>query len=374
MLISHKTLKVYGLISLLVYSSFSAGFISAQSIHIKNLKCEYLENPIGIDNMHPRFTWQIDDSSHGVYQTAYQLIVGTDSSDIAIVKGSISQTNKIISSHNLAIYSGKELRPFTKYYWKVAAWINNKQFISPVQSFETGMLSVSDWKGSWISDGENINLKPAPYFRKEFDAAKSIKSARAYITAAGLYELYINGKRIGDHRLDPAFTRFDRRTLYVTYDITQQIQSGKNAIGVILGNGWYNFQSQAVWDYERAPWRNRPAFCMDLRITYTDGTEETISSDRSWKTSLGPIVYNSIYTGEHYDARLEQQGWNEINYDDGKWKNAIYRKSPAEYITAEAMQPIRNVEEIGPVSITKKNDSDYIFNLDATLQALLALR
>ena len=115
------------------------------------------------------------------------------------------------------------------------------------------------------------------------------------------------------------YTRFDRRNLYVTYDVTEQLQNGKNAIGVLLGNGWYNHQSKAVWDFDRAPWRNRPTFCMDLRITYSDGSVETIPTDLSWKTSSGALVFNSIYTGEHYDARLEQKGWNTPDFDDSKW-------------------------------------------------------
>lgn len=341
-----------------------AGSLSAQSVGVTDLQCEYLRNPIGIDNTHPRLRWQIADADKDVFQKSYRIVVGTDSSGVANGKGDVWQTGKTDAADNLVVYLGKALVPFTRYYWKVSVRLNdNKQIISPVQSFETGMLSVSDWRGFWISDGQDINRKPAPYFRKLFNTTKTIKSARAYIAAAGLYELYINGKKIGGHRLDPVFTRFDRRNLYVTYDITKALQNGNNAIGVILGNGWYNFQSKAVWDYDRAPWRNRPAFCMDIRIIYTDGSEETISSDKSWKTSAGPIVYNSIYTGEHYDARLEQPGWNTVNFDDSKWKGVIYRKAPGEYISAEAMRPVRNVEKLEPVSMKKVNDSDYIFNI-----------
>src|SRR5690606_15084555 len=161
----------------------------------------------------------------------------------------------------------------------------------------------------WITDNHDIHLKPAAYFRKEFKSAKKIKTARAYIAAAGFYELTINGEKVGNHRLDPNFTRYDRRTLYLTHDITSLLQNGKNAIGVILGNGWYNHQSTAVWFFDQAPWRARPKFCMDLRITYEDGSIENISTDKTWKTSTGSIIFNSIYTAEHHDARLEQKGW-----------------------------------------------------------------
>lgn len=331
---------------------------------VTNLQCEYLANPIGIDNVHPRLTWQMDDANTGSYQKSYQLVVGTDALEVSNGKGNRWQTVQTASAARLVAYNGQALKPFTKYYWRVRVGTNKNDYaVSATASFETGMLSVSHWEGTWISDGEDRSAQPAPYFRKVFQAHKPILSARAYIVAAGLYELYVNGEKIGDHRLSPAYTRYDRRNLYVTYDLTKNMREGHNALGVILGNGWYNFQSIAVWDYERAPWRNRPAFCMDVRITYKDGSEETVRSDKSWKTATGPIVYNSLYTGEHYDARLEQAGWNTTGFDDSKWDGVTVRQAPAENITAESMQPVRHVEGIKPVSMTKRNDSTYLFDL-----------
>jgi len=198
------------------------------------------------------------------------------------------------------------------------------------------MMQMTNWKGAWISDTRDVDRKPAPYFRKEFEAKKKIKKAQAYIAVGGLYELYVNGKRVGDHRLDPNYTRFDRRNLYLTHDITDLL--GKNnAVGVLLGNGWYNHQSTAVWFFHEAVWRARPKFCMDIRITYEDGTVETISTDRDWKTSLSPVVFNSIYTAEHYDARLEQPGWNRAGFDDSGWKNSINTAAPSQNIVSQLL-------------------------------------
>ncbi len=159
------------------------------------------------------------------------------------------------------------------------------------------------------------------------------------------------------------YTRFDRRTLYVTYDITSQLKNGKNAIGVLLGNGWYNHQSTAVWYFDKAPWRNRPAFCLDLRITYCDGTTETITSDKKWKTSTGSVIFNSIYTAEHVDDRLEQSGWDKTDFVDTAWKPVIIRSAPSPIIVSQAMQPIRNVEEVPAISIKKLDDKTYLFDL-----------
>ncbi|GHU61623.1 alpha-rhamnosidase [Bacteroidia bacterium] len=352
--------------------------VSAQSP--AHLRCEYLENPLGIDVRSPRFTWLLDDSRYEAKQTAYRLIVDTDSSAVIKGQGAYWDTQKNNEDKMLAVYSGKELIPFTKYYWSVHIWDKDGvEKLSPVASFETGMMDMSNWKGTWISDGHttggnSINVKPAPYFRKEFATSKKVKSARAYIAVAGLYELSINGERIGNHRLDPMFTRFDRRNLYVTYDVTTQIQSGKNAIGVLLGNGWYNLQSTAVWYFDRAPWRDRPTFCMDLRITYEDGSVEVVSTERDWKTDLSPIIFNSIYTAEHYDARLEQTGWDKAGFEDAKWKNALLRPAPSRNIVAQQLHPIRNVEKIPAKTMKKKSDTRYIFDLGRNISGVSQLR
>ena len=236
------------------------------------------------------------------------------------------------------------------------------------------MMDMKNWKGAWISDTRDIHLKPAAYFRKSFQAGKKIRSARAYIAAAGLYELYINGAKIGDHRLDPMYTRFDRRNLYVTHDITTALQNGKNALGVLLGNGWYNHQSTAVWYFHEAPWRARPTFCMDVRITYEDGSVETISTGKDWKTSLSPVIFNSIYTAEHYDSRLEQPGWNTTAFNDSAWKDIMYRAAPSNNVTAQVLHPVRNVETIEPKTINKINDTTYVFDLGRNISGVSQLR
>jgi alpha-L-rhamnosidase len=329
------------------------------------LKCEYLVNPIGLDAPHPRFTWYLQDSRVGAKQTAYQVDISTDSVALSKNKALLWTTGKVTPAANLVTYTNNALKPFTRYFWRVAVWDKDGiRSSSAIASFEMGMMGTGNWKGDWISDSKGKELKEAPYFRQLFSASKKIKSARAYIAAAGLYELYLNGKKVGNHRLDPIYTRFDRRNLYVTYDVTSQLQQGKNAVGVLLGNGWYNHQSTAVWNFHQVAWRNRPAFCMDLRIIYDDGSVETISTDRTWKTSLGPLVFNSIYTAEHYDARRELTGWNTPSYTDtAKWQNVYLRQAPSRNIVAQAMQPIRDIAQIPAKSVNKFDNKDYVFDL-----------
>lgn len=370
-------MKKIGLLGILSVAAMSCFAQSAA-----NLRCEHLDNPIGIDAQSPRFSWLMEDASYGAAQTAYQLVVGTDSLAVLRGQGNCWDTQKISSDKMLAVYQGKKLTPYTKYFWKVNIWDKNgAEKASSVASFETGVMDAKNWKGYWIGDGPHldgsygINEKSAPYFRKEFGLNKKIKSARAYIAVAGLYELYINGEKVGNHRLDPMFTRFDRRNLYVSYDVTSNLKNGQNAIGVLLGNGWYNLQSYAVWFFDRAPWRDRPTFCMDLRITYEDGSVETIISDRDWKTDLSPVIFNSIYTAEHYDARLEQPGWNKPGFDDSQWKrNAIYRPAPSQNIVSQQLHPIRNVEKIAVKSFKKMSDQRYIFDLGRNISGVSQLR
>lgn len=354
--------KILSLSLLLLSYSVQAG---QKQVFPYALLIEHLDRPIGVDVSSPRLSWKLNDERLGAKQTAYRLYVGKDSLDLVNRKADSWDTRKINSSSSLQRYDGAALAPFTKYFWLVEIWDKDgKPSSSAVSSFETGMMSMGNWQGTWISDGNDINKRAAPYFRKEFDPEnKKIKSARAYIAAAGLYELYLNGKKVGNHRLDPMYTRFDRRNLYVSYDVTPQVQAGKNAIGVLLGNGWYNMQSIAVWNFDTAPWRARPTFCMDLRITYEDGTTSVVKTDGDWKTHSGPVTFNSIYTAEHYDARLEQAGWNTAGFDDQKWRNVSLRAVPSSQVVSQLMHPIRDVETIPSKSLKVFNDSTYVFDL-----------
>ena len=359
-----------------VTALFSYSKMNGQSVvQLTGLQSDHLETPIGIDNPNPRLSWKMEDSRPGAKQVSYRVLLDKDSMKVVNGNADIWDTGKINSGDRLITYAGKQLEPFTKYYWKVIGGdLENKEVVSPVSSFETGMMDIKNWQGSWIGDGQDVNYEPAPYFRKKFTTGKKIKSARAYIAVGGLYELYINGEKIGNHRLDPLYTRFDRRNLYVTYDVTGQLRNGDNAIGVLLGNGWYNHQSKAVWDFDRAPWRNRPAFCLDLRITYSDGSVETIPTDLSWKTSSGALVFNSIYTGEHYDARLEQKGWNTPDFDDSKWRGVGLRGVPSQNVVAQQVRPIRNVLTIPAKSVNKINDKTYVFDFGQNMAGVTNIK
>lgn len=359
----------------LLLSLFVQKIQGMEPAQLDDLQTEYLKNPVGIDAANPRLSWKLIDGRHGAAQTAYQLTVDTDS--IAVIRGkaTIWKSTKVNSSLMLVSYNGKPLAPFTKYFWRVTIWNDKgRQLSSAISTFETGMMNQRSWQGAWISDNKGIEYRPAPYFRTIFRSEKVIRSARAYIAVAGLYELYINGKKIGNHRLDPMYTRYDRRNLYVTYDVTAALQRGENAIGVLLGNGWYNHQPLAVWRFDRAPWRQRPAFCLDVRVTYSDGTSVVIATNNRWKTTASPIISNNIYTGEQYDSRLELPGWNEPGFNDQKWNRVILRGAPSKLLVSQAMAPIRSVEEILPKSMKKINDTVYLVDMGRNFAGVTKLK
>lgn len=339
-----------------------------------DLRCEHLIRPLGIDRAEPRFSWHLEDERNGAKQLSYRIMLGTDSAALVRNKGVIWQEKKN-SGQMLTTYKGKALKPFTRYYWSITVWDQNRQVSEQtISSFETGFLNTAQWKGSFISDGKDIESRETPYFRKEFILKKNVKSARAYIVAAGLYELSLNGSKVGDHFLDPAFTDYGKRLLYVTYDVTQLLHEGENALGVILGNGWYNHQPVAEWNFHKAPWRNRPSFCLNIHVQYTDGTTDIITSDRSFKVAAGPITFNAIYVAENYDFRKEFQGWNTLTFDDSSWKQAVEVPSPCSNIVSQSMHPIRKTEFRKPVSLKKLSDTLYLYDFGQNWSGITEFR
>jgi len=359
----------------LLLACLAATGYSGQQL-IGNLKCEYLVNPIGIDEKSPRLCWQMLSSRPGARQRGFQIFVATSPEKAAAATGDVWDSGTQSGDLVPVVYQGPPLEPFTRYHWAVkiqdetGAWSD----VSPIAFFETGMMDSRNWKGDWITDTQDYSLKPAPYFRHAFSVQKKIQSARVYIAVAGLYELYVNGEKIGDQRLDPMYTRFDRRTLYVTHDVTKNLTNGENVVGVLLGNGWYNHQSTAVWLFDKAPWRSRPKFCLDLHIRYTDGSMEIVRSNDQWKTALSPIIFNSIYTAEHYDARREQPGWNRAGFDDAQWKEILRTNAPSNFIIGQAVQPIRNVEEIHAVEMIRQDERTWLYNFGRNLAGVTQIR
>lgn len=344
----------------------AAAYPSIAGVSVGRLRCEYLENPLGIEMAKPRVSWILESGDRGEKQTAYQVMMASTAEELAKDHGDLWDSGQVSSDQTTFIpYGGKPLASRQACFWKVRSWDKDGKPSPWSQSatWEMGILDAKDWKAEWIGRTTNVQDLPAPYFRKEFTLDGEVKKARASICGLGYHELSINGKKVGDHFLDPGFTRYDRRILYVTHDVTSHMKSGANAVGVVLGHGWFNNQTKAVWNFHEAPWREAPKVLLSLEIEYTDGRKISVGSDGSWKSGTGPIVSNNIYSGEGYDARLEIPGWDQPGFDESTWQPAKIVAAPKGKLSAQMMPPIREKQVIKAVKLTEPKPGVFVFDM-----------
>lgn len=338
-----------------------------------HLSCEYRENPMGSDTAHPRFSWWLDSSDRACTQSAYRIIVAANPVKLAADEGDLWDSGRVASSQSIQIpYAGTKLSSFQRCCWKVKIWDANgvaSDWSAPA-AFEMGILSSEDWRARWIGAPEaswhgitTTQYDPSPIFRRAFTVNGPIASARLYICGLGYHELRLNGQKIGDHLLDPAFTRYDRRVLYLTHDLTDRLTQGKNSLGVMLGNGWFNMHTLDNKRFFDAAWRALPRMIALLRIEYADGSVETVASDPSWKFHYGPIIFDSIRNGEVYDARREIPGWDAPDFDDAAWQCAAAVSAPEGRLTASIIPPIRLGETVSPVSVEEVSPGVHLFDM-----------
>jgi alpha-L-rhamnosidase len=345
-------------------------------VTVGQLRCEYLDNPLGIDTLQPRLSWVLESKQRAAKQTAYQILVASTEALLKSDSGDLWDTGTVTSDQSLqVVYAGKALSCCQRCYWKVRVWDKDGKAsdYSRPASWEMGPLTPENWQAQWIAPTTDIDSLPAPLLRRAFTLEGKIKQARVHICGLGYYELHINGKKIGDHLLDPGYTRFDKRALYVTYDVTEALRRGKNAVGVILGNGWYNVQTKAVWDFHKAPWRAAPKLLMQVRVEYADGRVETIGTDSHWGTSTGPIQFDSIYGGEIYDARAEKPGWDTPDYNDSDWAMARVVPPPGGKLAAQMMPPIKADKTLQPVKLTEPQSGVFVFDMGQNMAGFAEL-
>ena len=347
------------------------------SLRPSNLTCEQITIPLGIDVQQPLLSWMIVSTENNVRQSAYEIIVSDNKTDIDKNIGKLWDTGKVISDETVFIkYEGASLQSFTRYYWKVRVYDqhNMPSEWSETTWFETAMLDASDWKAHWIGDVRQQFVRdedfyqddPMPQFRKTITVNKKITEARLYICGLGYYEVYINGNKVGDHVLDPGWTAHRKQALYVTYNITDMLQKGSNTVGVMLGNGWYNplpmrlFRRFNLRDFQQT---GRPVVKAQILIRYNDGTSETVCTDNTWKTKEGPVIRNNVYLGEHYDARLEIKNWNTTRIRDDQWLSAVVSEGPSGKLTAQMAPAVKVGEIIKPIRIYEYKPGVYIVDM-----------
>ena len=361
---------------LLVFTIFTSSFL-AVGVNIQNLRCEYLTNPLGIDIVNPRLSWIIESSARGERQTAFQLLVSTTREKLAGNQGDLWSTGKVASNQTIQLeYCGKALTSGMNCFWKVRIW-NSKGKVSDwsTPSFWTmGLLNPTDWKGKWIGVKDSIPSEWARprYLRKTFRVEHAVRRATVYASALGLYEMRINGKRVGDQLLAPEWTNYNKRLQYQTYDVTEMVHTGFNAIGAILGNGWYCGGWQHWKDSLKAIYGKEPLFLAQLEIEFADGSHETLNSGESWHgTAQGPLQFAGIYEGVTYDARKEFKGWDTPDFDDSKWSLVSTPFPGIDFkvgkLVSQRGEPIRITQEIKAVSLTEPKPGVYVFAFDQNI-------
>jgi len=372
-----KTLWGRFLISWILLVSGSVGVLNAQPVSVTNLQTEYLEDPPGIDVLSPRFSWVVESSSSEASQSAYQILAATSRKQLKVGKADAWNTGKTSSDQSVNVtYKGTSLQSGTTYYWKVRVWNGAGQVSawSEVATWSMGLTDPGDWKAKWIGSASDT-VKAAPLYRKAFGLnEKPIERAVIYVSGLGYYELQLNGEKVGEHVLDPAFTDYEERVLYETYDVTDQLRQGRNAVGLMLGNGWYNMHTPATWNFDEAPWRDAPKLLFQLEVTYADGTTRQVVSDASWKTASGPVTYNSIRSGESYDARRETPGWSRAAFEDAAWETAQVVRRPKGRLQAQMMQPMRVMKTLTPKSVRKQDDDTYLVDMGQAMAGWVRVR
>ncbi len=330
-------------------------------IKVEELRCENRVNPVGVDILQPSFSWQLSGEYRGIVQSAYEIKVLLD-------KNVVWNSGVVKSEQSVHVpYTGPALISGKKYTWMVKVWDRKEKAStwSKEASWQMGLLKASDWKAKWIQiglDEDPIDL--SPLFRKEFTITKKIKSATAFITAYGLYEAEINGKRVGNACLTPGWTSFEKRLQYQMYDVTELIKTGGNAVGITLGNGWYR---GGVGLGTKPSLQKKRSLLCQLQLNYTDGSSDFIISDDSWKASTGPILYSEIYHGEIYDARLEKNGWSVAGYDDSKWGSVKIANKTYDNLIATYNEPVRKHETFKPVKVIQTPKGETVLDFGQNL-------
>ncbi len=350
------------------------------TVTVGHLRCEYLEQPLGIDVSRPRLSWRLFGDQRGVRQTAYRIVAAPSADDVAAERNLLWDSGRVESDQSIhVVYDGGRLRSRQRVFWRVQVWdARGNVAISPIAWWEMGLLRRSDWSASWIGAplvGGRWTTIPAPFLRRSFTLDAPVLQARLYITALGLYECTINGQRVGQDLFTPGWTDYRRRVQYQVYDVTDALHEGENVIGVILGDGWYC--GHVAWA-GRQNYGDRPKLLAQLMITHTDGSAQTVVSNRSWRYAFGPILESDMLHGESYDARLEFPGWNMPGFDDAAWQPVDLFAASDIALVATRGPTVQRHEELRPINpptaFPSHQMTRWVFDLGQNMVGWVRLR
>jgi alpha-L-rhamnosidase len=375
-------MKYSCLVILFLFAAF--GHSRAAELQVQRLRCEMLDNPEGIDVVHPRLSWEITGTARGIRQVAYQVWVASSREKLDRGEADLWNSGRVATDRSIhVLYAGKTLTSRQPCFWKVKVFTNTGAALSSAAWWSMGLLQAADWHAAWIgmdrsfpwdqADTQFSRLS-ARYLRKAFALPQQWKQAKLYISGLGLYEVYINGTRIGNQVLAPSPTDYTRTVHYNTYDVTQALRQGANAVGVILGNGRY-FTMRQHYKPKKIQTFGYPKLLLQLEITCNDGSVIRICSDGSWKlTADGPIRTNNEYDGEEYDAGKAMQGWDLPGFADQHWLPAEKVQAPGGRLKAQMHANMRVMATLHPVTLTPLGDTAWLLDMGQNMAGWLAIR
>lgn len=389
-----KTLRLWMGLALF----FMCIMVQAKPIELVDVWCENQDNPLGVQNVQPVFAWKLISNVRNLNQGAYRILVSDDPELLKKNIGNLWDSGKCLSQESIHVrYDGKPLESACAYYWKVKVWDDRgiESAWTAIKQFRMGLLKQEDWGAAkWIAmetvspqyivypgfqlAGNKVEYfdreAQMPQFRKEFRVnGKKVHSAIAFISGLGHFELSVNGEKIGDHFLDPGWSKYDKSSLYVTFDITKHLYSEKNAIGVRLGNGFLNIPRDSTRYRKLITTFSYPKMICKVRVTYTDGTMEDIDSGSDWKVTSSPITFSSIYGGEDYDATLEQKGWNLSGFDESAWRDAIEIPEMG-CLSSQTSVPLKVNQRLKAVRFYETKPGVYIYDFGQNASAIVNLK
>lgn len=338
------------------------------------LRVEYLVNPLAVQERRPRFSWEFaNDGRRGARQTAYRILVATRPELLTAGRTDLWDSDKVASSNSIQItYGGRALVSRQQCFWNVQVWDEDGRAstVSPTAEWTVGLLDHSDWTAQWIGDvAPSVDDVSATYLRRSFRVAGQPRRAIAYVSALGLYELWLNGQRVGDHQLAPEWTDYTQRVQYQAYDVTSLVRQGENVAGAILADGWYAGGvglAQMLVKKPRNIYGNATRLLLQLDLQPDSGSAIRVATDDAWRTTRGgPIRSADILNGETWDAQREMPGWDSPGFDDAAWNRAVIAVPPGgrPQLVAQPNDPIRVTQELQPIALTEPRPGVFVFDL-----------
>ena len=363
--------------------------ITAGGVAVKELRCEYRVEPLGVDVVKPRLNWIMESRQRGQMQSAYQILVADSEEKLKQNEGELWDSGKVKSEQsNQVVYKGQPLFSRMRCYWKVRVWDKDGKVSgwSEPAMWTVGLLESGDWRAKWIgydvgqlssnnkrkSDPNALFLPPPPYLRRAFWVGRPVKRAVVYASALGLYELHINGKRVGEDYFTPGWTDYPTRVYYQTYEVTDLIKKGGNAIGAILADGWY--AGYLGFGKKREHYGSEPRLLVQLEIEYDNGHIQTVVTDGTWRASYGPLLESDFLMGEIYDARKEMPGWDTSRFDDSEWDMVAVTDKSDGIVQSYPGVTVQKILEIKPTKLTEPEKGVYVFDMGQNFAGWVRLK